>query len=202
MEKFLIESYSECKLIFNKATEYLLTMLYLFLYYIISFYTYIKSFFPQNSRIFKLIKIQLHKNATEYIEYKHQDLVLNLEPKYDFNFIKIDYTYNNTSYIIYIKTYNLKDLNKYYPPYKLTELEDINTNINSILSGDLVIDNEQQDITAELNKLAGPKGDFYKSVPDYNAPDIREIWGDDIDKINFLTKDVDEININSTLELY
>jgi hypothetical protein len=194
----IMDVYNFCKMI----SDNLITLIYIFMYGLMCFYTYILTLFKVNNNKSVLKKIQLHKNYSEFIEYKYYNLGLNTHnPEYDFKFIKILYTINNKDFILIIKSDNVKDINTFYPPYKPDELQHINLNMNGILSGTVKINNEEIDITNELNKLAGPMRDFYKSIKDYNLPEIQDIWGYDANSITFLTDEVKEFTINSVLEL-
>ena len=75
----------------------------------------------------------------------------------DIDYIKIEYDYKENCYFNILTGNNIKENKLYFPPYQeeINELQE--TSIISATYG-------KKDLTKELIKYAGPKGNFYKDI--------------------------------------
>jgi hypothetical protein len=165
------------------------------LYHLIYYCTYLYSFigFVFKSDGYELGTIHVHTNYNEYIEYKKGGIYNN------YNFIKINYKYNNHPFTMIIKD-TICNIDKYYPPYKQYLLKEVDFNIKKILTATITYnDNMEKDVTDIINQYTGPLNNFYNDITDYTPPTIQEIWGDDVNKLQLLTDDVQDISIIDNL---
>ena len=175
-----------------------------FSYCIIYIYTYITSCFNHDTNDYKLINIKLFNESinepelltlTKFKIKNNKYIFKDIDLQY--KLILIKYSLNKIPFQLVIKSNNLDDINKYYPPYDVTELSEIDLNIKPILVGTLKNkDNTEKDITDQVNELAGPKHDFYKTLSTFELPEIYDLWGRLALEVILLTGNVEEIKLN------
>lgn len=164
------------------------------LYLLIYGYTWLMTFFETDNKKYILNKVQLHLT---YLNYSIYDKCNKSFPK--FKYMKLFYTYNNHPYKLIINSSNISDLNKYYPPYEISYLENVDTNMKPILSATVTTKEpnavDPTDVTDLVNEYAGPNQDFYKSLQNYTPPKVSDIWGATVVNLYMMTNNVEEINI-------
>ena len=189
----------------DKLYECLQSSFIKFSYCIIYIYTYVTNCFNHYTNDYKLINIKLFNESINEPElltltkfkiknnkYTFKDLNI------DYKLILIKYSFNKIQFQLVIKSNNLNDINKYYPPYDVSELSEIDLNIKPILVGTLKNkDDTEKDITDEVNELAGPKQDFYKTLSEFELPEIYDLWGKEALEAILLTGNVEEIKLNN-----
>jgi len=127
-----------------------------------------KSYFEKENHVYCFEKIHIYyeskKKYDEYIliirdgNFKRANLVIdNFLKKEDVKYLKIEYNFKGKIYYKILTKKNLKERKDYFPPYPedLESLEE--KQILSAMIGD-------KDITNEIAKYAGPKGNFYKDI--------------------------------------
>lgn len=164
------------------------------LYFMIYAYTWLTSIFKTENRLYKLTAVQLHDNYINYTVYNKYKLSI---PK--FKYMKILYTYNSQPYKLIINSSNISDLKKYYPPYDVSYLENVDTNMKPILSATITTKEPNKvdptDVTELVNEYAGPNQDFYKSLENYNEPTVSDIWGPTAVNLYMMSSNVEEFNL-------
>lgn len=149
----------------NLYNIYLYPILFNISYYSVYLFVWVKSLIPAKNSKYILQNIYLCKNINEYITY---DINNFYEKPSNFNFIKIEYTYNNKPFKMLINSCKIGSIYNYYPPYKQNNNLNLTSKLQKILSANLITDNNLIDITKELNEYAGPMNNFYTDILDEN----------------------------------
>ena len=182
----------------NLYTNYLNPILFNISYYSIYLYTYVISFMPQSHPIYRLQNINLYKNENEYISY---DINQFYEKPSNFNFIKIDYTYNDKPYKMLINSCKIGSIYNYYPPYIESKTLESSSKIQKILSANLITDNKSIDVTSQINEYAGPMNNFYTDL--LNDTEICPInyAFNNSNKIDIIDEFANSVSMNDKLKL-
>lgn len=182
----------------NLYKIYLYPIVFNISYYSVHLFVWLKSFIPYKPPKYILKNIYLYKNENEYISY---DINNFYEKPSNFNFIKIDYTYNNKPYKMLINSCKIGSIYNYYPPYEHSKILQSNSKLQKILSANLITDNKSTDITNKLNEYAGPMNNFYTDI--FNDSEICPIKYafNNSSKIDIIDDSANSISMNDKLKL-
>ena len=182
----------------NLHKIYIYPVLFNISYYSVHLFVWVKSLIPSKKPQYILQNIYLCKNVNEYIIY---DINNFYEKPSNFNFIKIEYTYNNKPFKMLINSCKIGSIYNYYPPYKQNNNLNLTSKLQKILSANLITDNKSIDITKELNEYAGPMNNFYTDILEDNEICPVKYAFSNVNKIDIIDDCANSIELNDKLKL-